>query len=95
MNCSARESQDEAEPGVHVTVHDGDVELSSDEGAVSLGSSESGYLGDDEPVRLDSVQDFQTADATPSPVDFSVQVAETGVFSLLSTGAAEFACSAD
>lgn len=89
------ETQDEAEPGVHVTVHDGDVELSSDDGVVSLGSSESGYLGDDEPVRLASVQGFQLVDATPSPVDFSVRLAETGKFSLLSTGATVFACSAD
>jgi hypothetical protein len=90
------EVKEEADPGVYVTVHDGDVDLTSGGASVNLGTLEAGYIGaTGDAFRLDKPQQFQSEDRIPSPVDFDVQQAETGLFSLLSDDVEVFACTPD
>ena len=72
-------------PGIYVTVHDGDVDLITDEGSINIGPQNTGFIASEgiAPVLLDEQVIFQSRDPFPSPDNFDPEMAEVGVFSLL------------
>ena len=78
-------------PGIYVTVHDGNVDLITNDGEIKISSNMTGYIapGEPTPELLEYPVAFQSQDPYPSPDNFDTEQAEIGKFSLLADSVEE------